>query len=231
MKQPERRKSEAITQEAIERYATWEAGAAAAVLCERYKTIIKTKTALFTEMGILLMEIERRELWKFDVCPILDEPEYHSFNDWVKRASGTSNGTAYDALEAAKALSHIPAEERAEIPRVNQKVLAKLSPAVSGEPSVRKAAKEGSNDELRAKIERDHADQHLERLAPMRFSPEKSARKVIDHALEIAMLLDEAAGRDDALEKVSQFYIDEHEVEYNQTLRQVKPGSRSAAVN
>src|ERR1017187_8282021 len=86
MKQPERRKSEAITSEAIERYATWEAGAASAVLCERYKTIIKTKTALFTEMGILLVEIERRELWKFD-RPILDEPEYHSMNDWISRGS------------------------------------------------------------------------------------------------------------------------------------------------
>lgn len=31
-------------------------------------------------------------------------------HDWVRKASGTSHGTAHDALEAAKALSHIPVE-------------------------------------------------------------------------------------------------------------------------
>ena len=34
-----------------------------------------------------------------------------SFNEWDRRASGTSNGAAYDALEAAKALFHTPVED------------------------------------------------------------------------------------------------------------------------
>src|SRR5208283_564579 len=148
-----------ITPEMIELYKGWEAGAAAAVLCERYRTIIKTKTELFVEMGLVLLEIETRELWKYDI-PILESEPYHSFGDWVHRASGTSNGTAYDALAAAKSLSHITPEERAEIPRVNQKVLAKLSPSVSGDPAIKKAAKEGSNDQLRSKIEKDFPNQH-----------------------------------------------------------------------
>src|SRR5208283_4733768 len=95
-----------ITPEMIELYKGWEIGAVAAVLCERYRTIIKTKTELFVEMGLLLIEIERRELWKW-APPILDGVPARSFNDWVLRASGTSNGTAHDALAYAKALSHI----------------------------------------------------------------------------------------------------------------------------
>src|SRR5208337_3207437 len=110
-------------------------------------------------------------------------------------ASGTSNGTAHDALAAAKSLSHITPEERAEIPRVNQKVLAKLSPAVSGDPAIKKLAKEGSNDELRSKIEREHPNEHLERKEPMRFSPDSSARAVIDETLEMIMTVEEC-GRD-----------------------------------
>src|SRR5208283_1126232 len=186
-----------ITPEMIELYKGWEIGAAAAVLCPRYRAIIKNKTALFVEMGLVLMEIERRELWKFDVPSKLDEDPFRSFNDWVHRASGTSNGTAYDALAYAKSLSHIPVEERNEIPRVNQKVLAKLSPAVSGDPGVKKAAKEGSNDELRTKIEKDFPDQHIEALKPMRFNPERSARAVADETLEMIMAV-EGCGRDEA---------------------------------
>src|SRR5208283_3249896 len=208
-----------ITPEMIELYKGWEIGAAAAVLCPRYRAIIKNKTALFVEMGLVLMEIERRELWKFDVPSKLDEDSFRSFNDWIHRASGTSNGTAYDALAYAKSLSHIPVEERNEIPRVNQKVLAKLSPAVSGDPEVKKAAKEGSNDELRSKIEREHPLEHLERKEPMRFLPDSSARAVIDETLEMIMAVEEC-GRDQALEYACEVAKEQYADKYTAYLKE-----------
>jgi hypothetical protein len=47
--------------------------------------------------------------WKHDP-PILDGPPHRSFDDWMMRASFTSNGSAHDALEAAKAYPTCPSK-------------------------------------------------------------------------------------------------------------------------
>src|SRR5271157_5720703 len=209
-----------LLKETIESSRTWAVREAATLLCDRYRMILKTKAELFVEMGLVLEEIERRELWPFDKSPTLEGIPCHSMDDWIHRASGTSNGTAYAALQAGRTLSHIPAEERAEIPRCNQQVLSKLSPAVSGDAEVLEVAKHGSNEALLDKIEKDHPNQHVETKRPMRFSPEHSARKIIDKAIAMCMAIEEC-GRDEALERICELYVEDFKYEYDQ-VRQEK---------
>src|SRR5271166_5441086 len=141
-------KSDTFTEQTINLMRGWDEHSAAAAYERRYTDILKTRKELFVEMGLILMEIERRELWRYMSCPTLEEPQFHSMNDWILRGSGTSNGTAHDALECARGLSHISVEERNEMPRCNQKVLAKVSPSVSGRKEVKEKAKKGSLREL-----------------------------------------------------------------------------------
>jgi hypothetical protein len=216
------RKAEHFTQETIEKFREWPDDAAANAYDERLRAIERGHSQTFTELGLILVECEKRQLWRHAVKSDCQPP--HSLSDWIADCLPVSNGSAFAALKCARALAHISPAEREEIPRGNQEAMACMSESLAKSEHIKSAAKSMKPQDFRAKIERDHPDQHLEAFKPMRFSPVRSARTVIDHALEIAAVLDEAAGRDDALEKVAQFYIDEHEYEYQETLKHSKIG-------
>ena len=80
---------------------------------------------------------------------------------------------------------------------------------------VKEMAKHGSNEALLDKIEKDHPNQHVETKRPMRFSPEHSARKIIDKAIAMCMAIEEC-GRDEALERICELYVEDFKYEYDQ---------------
>lgn len=216
MTTPQRRTSERITPELIEQYRTWTPEAAAQVYDRRLRVIEEGYSLTFTEIGMIMLEAEARELWKY--TDKTDGTKPSSLFDWVHDAMPVSHGTAFDAKKAAEVLKGIPVEERAQIPRGNLMTMVGLSTKVAESSEVRKAATRLKPKDFREMIERDYPEQHVEALKPMRFNPQRSARKVIDEALEMAMVLEETESRDEALEKICQRYVDDNTQEYRKAL-------------
>jgi hypothetical protein len=200
-----------ITPELITKYRTWDDAAAAQVYDARLRQIERSHAQTFTELGIILVECEARQLWRHAVTSACESP--HSFSAWIVDCLPVSNGSAFAALRAAKQLKAIPSADREQIPRGNLETMSSMSETLATSPAIVSAAKSMKPKEFREAIERDHPEQHIEAKKPMRFYPERSGRQVIDYAIEIAMALEEC-GRDEALEKVCQLYVDDHQYEY-----------------
>lgn len=187
--------------------------AAAEVLSRGWDRIIQSHTSLFVQMQLILVEVERRELWRYVVAEVSSDTTRFcaSLDEWICQGSGTGRKTAYDALACARALSHIPPEEREKIPRCNQKTMSKLSTEVSSRPDVRKAAKEESESAFTQKIVKEHPDQHILSKLPMRFKPDTDQREDIDRALELARMIDGAVTREEQLQVIAVFYCENQE--------------------
>jgi len=208
MATPQRRKNEYITEELIAQYRTWEPGAAAMVYDLRLRMIESDHKARFTELGLIMVECVSREFWKLVTLSTGKKPE--SWTQWVQDAMPVAASTAFAAMDVAQKLKHIPAEERAEMPRGNLEVMAVMSTNLTGSATLKKAAKELKPEKFREMVEQRHPEQHIEAHKPMRLKPERSGRKVIDEAIRMAQVLEGATTREDAMEKICQLYIDDN---------------------
>lgn len=204
----------------IAQYREWEPGAVAQIFDRRVRDIEEQSLRNFSELGIIGKEMDDRKLWQYVTKK--DGERCHSWDDWVQDALTVSRSTAYSARKVAQRLSGIPQEDRALISPGNLKTMAEIDDVkLTGSRPILDAAKKLKPEKFREYIEKEHPERHIEALAPMRFSPEKSAREVIDRALEIAMVMEEC-GREAALEAISQFYIDENLYDYNERQRSTK---------
>lgn len=226
---PQRRTSERITPELIEQYRTWTPEAAAQVYDRRLREIERSYDLTFTELQLILVECETRRLWKYAVKSDGEVPKHLS--DWITNCLPVSNGTAFSALKCGRQLAGIPVEEREQMPRATQETMASMSSGLAESVPIRQAAVRLKPKNFRDMIERDHPQQYIETLKLMRFNPQRSARKIIDEALEIAMELEEC-GRDEALEKICQVYIEDNRQRYREALMEKKFAGqrRSSAV-
>jgi len=131
------------------------------------ESIDRVEDRSFIWRGIVLREIERRELWKDDKDAL-----YTSMNDWIHRAPGKSARDRYAALAAVEALKEIPLQDLSQIPRCNVETLQKMSSSVRVQPEVLEAAK-GSEDAFVAHVQAHHPDQHIQkRVKPtLRLTP------------------------------------------------------------
>jgi hypothetical protein len=202
-----------ITPKVIEKYHTWADEAAANVYDARLREIERGHAKTFTELGLILVECESRELWKFAVASNGEHPQ--SFSAWIVDCLPVSNGSAFAALKCAKRLKSIPFHDRSQIPRGNLEVMSCMSESVATSTQVVDAAKSLKPNEFLKHVETEYPMQHIESKRPMRFYPDATSREVVDYALEIAQALEEC-GRDEALEKVCQLYVEEHQYEYEQ---------------
>jgi len=155
----------------------------------RYRELLALERQTFSELGDILLEIRNRELWRY--MERLQEPPYHSFDDFVTRASGTSARTAYDALACAEGLSDVP--NRQEIPRCNQKILNQLSPVLKKDPEIQQAAQTMKEREFENMIAENYPLQHCEVRLPIYLRRLTAMeRKEILAAAEIAKVTDDA---------------------------------------
>ena len=192
----------------------WEPGAAAQVYDERIRHLEARDKQTFAERGLIMLEMEQRELWRH-----VGGGQFGSLDAWIHNAAPESNSSCYAALRVARTLGNvIPVQEQNEIPRCNLEVLSKVSTAVARRPEIREAAK-GKNAEFVAKIQREFPLEHIEHDRPMRFKPDESQRAAIDEALMLAAVLEEAANREEALTCLAVSYVLDHREEYEREMK------------
>ena len=200
-----------ITQEYIARLRkTMTDNAAAQVYDDRARTIEREVRASFTELGLIVKEVEERRLWQHVVKA--DGDLCHSLDDWIADALPVSSRTAYSALKVARTLEHIPVETRAKIAPGNLKTMAEMSSSLSGSPAILQEAVEMKPKEFREKVSKDHPEQHIEALRPMeRLNPTVSQRKVYEEAFKMAETIDGCKSREEAMEVICFYYTSSQE--------------------
>lgn len=192
---------------------------AATVLDGRLRELERQYKRSFVERGLILLEVEQRELWKHILDAETQQP-YESLDRWICGAATHSRSDCFAALKAVKELRDVPTEKLLDMSRRNVGILQSLSSAVRKKPEVIKAAQEMTAKEFISTIQEHYPDQHTEQKAVMHLAPTTSQRSPIDHAIEIAMEIEEDCNtREDALEAVAVSYIQDNEVLYQERLR------------
>lgn len=154
----------------------------------------------FASLGTLMLRVETRELWKF-------LPQgFNSFDEWLLDAMPCARSTAYSALGVARRLSGIPEAERSLISPGNLKTLAEVSSPIAESRPILDLAKTMKPAEFRAMMIQEHPEQHLEANKPYRFLPTEGQRQDVDAALALAMSVDGAVTREEALWSLANFY-------------------------
>jgi len=80
----------------------------------------------FIHRGLILLEFEKRELWRFVRDQKTGEP-FPSMDKWIKRAAPMSFSDCYAALRILKQLQDMPIDALSAMPRCNIEVLRSLS--------------------------------------------------------------------------------------------------------
>ena len=162
----------------------------------------------FVERGLILLEVEERQLWKLMLR--LDNGEaYTSLNSWICDAAPYSRSDSFAALRAVKELRDIPTDMLLEMPRVNVQVLQALSSQVRQDEGVLEAARTHSKKDFVAMIERDHPQQHIKEDAYE--DPD------VELAIKMAQALEDGCdSRRDALKCIAIAYIQEMQLRYDE---------------
>ena len=190
----------------LEKMREWPKDSAAVMLDSRVRTIEKDSKLTFIELGLILKEVDTRELWKH-----MNE-KWHSFDAWLSDAAPVCRTSGYSALKAIRELGDVPVEELEEMPRCNVGLLAKV-PKARREPEVIKAAQTLSEEAFTGYVERKVPEAHIESKSLMRFKPERSQRAKIDEALALAGRLEETESREEQLEILAAEYLENHREE------------------
>lgn len=171
----------------------------------------------FLEIGLVGLFVEENELWKELIGE--DGQLYRSWDAWVMDAAPISRAYAYDAKSKIKILreNKIPLEEAAKIPQCNLKQLVKLSTPVMRDPEILKKAATLSENAFYEEVRTSHPNEHLCVRSPMKFAMEISERKIIDAAIDMARLLDEAVTREEAILAICTSYLDQHREQWEAT--------------
>jgi hypothetical protein len=191
---------EHFTKDVIESMRSWTPEAAAVAIDDRVRKIERSSKLTFVELGMLLMEVEQREYWRYM------QGDWHSMDQWLSVAAPVCRTSGYAALKAVRELSDVPTDQLIEMPRCNVGLLAKV-PKKNRTPEVIDAAKSLSENAFTGFVQREVPDEHIEHKLPMRFKPDASQRQVIEDALKLAMEREELVSREDALEAICADYL------------------------
>jgi hypothetical protein len=96
------------------------------VLDTRLRALEEQHKRTFVEFGLILFEVQNRELWRYVIDPLNGEV-YRNFSKWVEGAAPSSRRDCFAALAAIKELADVPPEQLAEMPRCNIETLKLLS--------------------------------------------------------------------------------------------------------
>jgi hypothetical protein len=202
---------------------------AATVLDGRLRELERQYKRSFVERGLILLEVEQRELWKHILDAETQQP-YESLDRWICGAATHSRSDCFAALKAVKELRDVPTEKLLDMPRCNVGILQSLSSAVRKKPEVIKAAQEMTAKEFTSTLQEHFPDQHKEQVQAMHLATEKTERNVIDHAIDIAIELEECKSREEAMTAICISYTQDNEVLYQERLRlRMLSGKRARA--
>lgn len=217
-----------VTEELAATIRTWPAREAAEFYDSKVHEIEERERRTYAEYGLILLEVEARELyreipnpvcsvckvaceWMAGVCIYCGTPQEYflTFDRWLIVAAPVSRTTGYAAKKAVESLleADVPLERMMKIQRGNLEVIAKLSPPLRKDETMLADAEKLSNDELLAKIETNHPDQHIETRPKLILRPTKSARMILDEAIKVAAWLWQTEGREGALEVIAANFL------------------------
>ena len=201
--------SEPITELVLVRLRSIDEQEAADVLDARMRVLEASWKRTFIERGLILLEVESRELWRWMVKPLTSE-KYTSMSHWLANAATHSISDCRAALSAVKELRDVPREDLMAMPRCNISLLTQLSSEVRRDESVIKDAQTMTETQFTAKIAADHPLQHFESRKKITFKPVTSAGVIIEQAIELVMSQEDLATREAALEWLCAEYLLKH---------------------
>src|ERR1700729_776093 len=169
----------------------------------------------FVSRGLILLEMEERELWRKLKDPRTGEP-YASLGSWVVNCAPYSRSDCYAALKAVKELCDVPTDQLLNVERKNIGILQSLSTSVRRLPEVVKAAQTMSAKDFVKQVKADWPDQHLEDRNPIHLNPVDSAKTVIDEAIEMAFILEDLTTKESVIECWAVSYMEENRERYEQ---------------
>lgn len=155
----------------------------------------------YIERGLILVEVDERELFKFVTDPKTGKP-YEKFTHWVMGSAPFSRSECFAAKASVLELRDVPTQDLLQMPRCNTEVLAELSSDVRKDPEIIEAAKTQSENELEDTIQKKYPSQHREPKRAMFVKPTQSAKVKIDKGLKVAAWVFGATSREDIIEAV-----------------------------
>ena len=178
----------------------------------------KSQKRSFAERGLLLKAAEEREYWR-EVFDNETGQNYSSMERWICGACPYSRSDCFAAMRAVKELKDIPIDRLLNIPRCNIQVLIRLSSKVRENPTVLSRAESLSEKDFLEWLASNFEEQHIDPPARMHLAPTTSAKVVIDEAIEMAKIVEECSGREEAMEAICVSYMDENRGRYQMMLK------------
>jgi hypothetical protein len=167
---------------------------------QKLRAIDDSERKSHAQKGILGRAVRDQELWRHRQDPTTGLP-CRSWSRWVRVACPYGYSSVMGAVGDMDELKDVPESDLTQIRSSNFPTMLQLSTATRTKAHVLEAAKSMPNDAFVAHIRHTEPDQHIESKVAMKFSPEASAAKVINEALDAA-IEHGARTRDDALEMV-----------------------------
>lgn len=180
---------------------------AADVFDKRIRVMEQQHKRSFVERGMILVEMETRQLWSVLVDPDTNV-YYRSLERWLMVAAPYSRSDCYAAMRAIKELKDVAVEEIQQMSRANVEILAGLSTAVKRDPIVIQAAKELPERAFVEKINESFPEQHVEPKEGFRIKPDKSARKLIEDTIKMVEWAYDINGKEAAIEVLCQYFAE-----------------------
>ena len=170
----------------------------------KIRTIERDLKGNFVDMGSILIEMEKRELWK----ELEDRQgnKFKSFDRWLKDAAPFSRASGYAAKESMKRLiGFIPVEELKEMPRFAVETIAKLPKEKRASTKIRHAAKTQSRKKFTETVQKEAPEAHIEQKETIRV--DASAKRVADRAIEVAQWIENTDNIQEAMEAIFSAYL------------------------
>ncbi len=165
----------------------------------------------YIRRGLICREVDKRALWRFvaDAGGV----SYRSFGAWLMGSAPWSRSDCYAAMASLEKLSDIPLPQLLEIPRCNLPVLEKLSTAVRSDPKVLADAARMPQEAFTATIAADHPEQHVQARQRLVWNLDADVVRVIQEAIDVAMLRQDCKTREEAIEAICADYIATYSVQ------------------
>jgi hypothetical protein len=151
------------------------------------------------------MEVRDRGLWR--------ELDFHSFNDWLIHSAPYSRSHCYQAMKDIAELSEIGQMDLLAVDTRNIPLLKKLSSAVRSDPTVLAAAATMPQDAFGGYLATNHPQQHVQATQRVTWNLDAGVVRVIQEAIDVAMLRQDCRTREEAIEAICADYIATYSVQ------------------
>jgi hypothetical protein len=179
---------------------------AADIYDARTRAIEGATRRAFVELGMICLEVSRRELWRRLTVPG-DSNYFVSFDAWIYSALKVSRSSAYSAMKLLQ-LKDVAVKDLLEMPRRNAQHLVEWSAEVHRDPVVIAAAKNGSERELVATVQERYPDEHVEPRRAVLATLSDSSRLAMEECFQVVRWVYDVEQREEVFELLFAYFMD-----------------------